>query len=493
MHSLFSNSAPLRSAMPRWQLLLVMAATLPLGACTLWHDFTRPEMSIPAAFKEGPAPGWKNAEPADGLPGGNWWEIFGDAELNALEEQVEISNQNILASEAQFRQAQALTQQYRSEYFPTVSATASSTRSKPASNNANLSNFNPQINTVYRAGLTASWEPDLWGRVRRLVEAGNAGADASLADLQAVKLSAQAEVAQYYFQLRVADANRKLLDDTVVAYERTVQLTRNQYNVGVAARADVVAAETQLKTVRAQAVDIGVVRAQLEHAIAVLIGKAPADFAIVASREPFTKLPPAIPAGIPSQLLERRPDIAAAERRAQAANAQIGVAKAAYFPALTLAPSVGYQSYSFSQLFDTPSFFWSIGPALAQTIFDGGLRKAQTAQAKAVYDQNAALYKQTILGAFQEVEDNLASLRILEQEASLQDEAVQSSRESVQITTNQYKSGIITYLDVVTVQTSALNNERTALTIQGNRLVAAVTLVKALGGGWKSSELPMLK
>ena len=472
--------------------MCVVVASLLLGAC-IWPDFIKPEMPVPAAFKEAPGSStgpWKSAEPADGIPNGKWWEIFGDAELNKLAEQVEISNQNIRVSEAQFRQAQALTRQYRSEYFPVITANASAVRSKPASNNANLANYNPQINTAYRATLGASWEPDLWGRVRRLVEAGNAGTDASIGDLEAVKLSAQAEVAQYYFQLRVADASRKLLDETVAAYERTVQLTRNQYNVGVAARADVVIAETQLKSVRAQAVDIGVTRSQLEHAIAVLIGKAPADFSIAPSTAPFTTLPPAIPVGVPSQLLERRPDIAAAERRTQAANAQIGVAKTAYFPALTLAPTAGYQNYSFSNLFDTPSFFWSIGPALAQTLFDGGLRKAQTAQAIAVYDQNAALYKQTILGAFQEVEDNLASLRILEEEAALQQEAVLSSRESVEITTNQYKSGIITYLDVVTVQTNALNNERTALTIQGNRLVAAVTLVKALGGGWNINQLP---
>lgn len=475
------------------QRLCIALTAILLGACTIWPDFLKPEMPVPATFKEsgdtsniGP---WKNAEPADGLPSGKWWEVFGDTELNQLVEQVEISNQNIRVSEAQFRQAQALTRQYRSEYFPTITANASANRSKPASNNANLANYNPQINTTYRASLGATWEPDLWGRVRRLVEAGNAGADASMGDLEAAKLSAQAEVAQYYFQLRVADANRKLLDETVAAYEKTVQLTRNQYNVGVAARADVVIAETQLKSVRAQAVDIGVTRSQLEHAIAVLIGKAPADFAIAPSNAPFTTLPPAIPAGVPSQLLERRPDIAAAERRTQAANAQIGVAKTAYFPALTLAPSVGYQSYSFSRLFDTPSFFWSIGPALAQTLFDGGLRKAQTAQAMAVYDQNAALYKQTILGAFQEVEDNLASLRILEQEAALQQEAVLSSRESVQITTNQYKAGINTYIDVITVQTNALNNERTALAIQGNRLVAAVTLIRALGGGWHKEQL----
>lgn len=470
---------------------IVLLPALLLAACAIGPDYRKPEMEVPASFKEG-GDLWKTAQPADEIPSGRWWEVFNDPVLNGLEEQVEISNQNIRASEAQFRQAQALTKQYRSEYFPLVTGNLSANRSKPASNNANLTNYNPNINTTYRINLGASWEPDLWGRVRRSVESGTANAQASAADIQAAKLSAQAELAQYYFQLRVADANRKLLQDTVAAYEKTLQLTRNQYNVGVAARADVVVAETQLKTIRAQAVDIGVQRAQLEHAIAVLIGKSPSEFAITALDTPFASLPPPIPAGIPSQLLERRPDIAAAERRTQAANANIGVAKSAYFPALTIAPTVGYQSYSFAHLFDTPSFFWSIGPALAQTIFDGGLRKAQTQQAIAVYDQNVALYKQTVLGAFQEVEDNLASLRILEEEAALQAEAVASSRESVQITTNQYKAGISTYIDVITVQTSALNNERTALAIQGNRMVAAVTLIRALGGGWHSSELQKL-
>ncbi len=279
-----------------------------------------------------------------------------------------------------------------------------------------------------------------------------------------------------------------MLDDTVAAYEKSLQLTQNQYNVGVAARADVVTADTQLKSAKAQAVDVGVQRAQLEHAIAILIGKAPAEFSIAPLTSRFELLPPSIPLGVPSQLLERRPDIAAAERRAASANAKIGVAEAAFYPDLTLSAEAGFQSTSFAKWLTFPARFWTLGPALAQTIFDGGLRKAQTAQAVAD-DQSVATYRQTVLGGFQEVEDNLAALRILEQEAALQDEAVKAARESVQITTNQYKAGIVNFLNVVNVETIALDNERTALTIQSNRLSAAVLLIKAVGGGWNASEL----
>jgi NodT family efflux transporter outer membrane factor (OMF) lipoprotein len=334
-----------------------------------------------------------------------------------------------------------------------------------------------------------SWEADLWGSIRRSVEAASTNAQASIADIEAAKLSAQAELAQDYFLLRIADARKALLDDTVAAYQKSLQLTQNQYNVGVAARADVVTADTQLKSAKAQAVDVGVQRAQLEHAIAILIGKAPAEFSIAPLTSKFALLPPPIPVGVPSQLLERRPDIAAAERRAASANAKIGVAEAAFYPDLTLSGELGFQSSSFAKWLTLPSRFWTLGPALAQSIFDGGLRKAQSAQAVAVYDQSVATYRQTILGGFQEVEDNLAALRILEQEAALQDDAVKAARESVQITTNQYKAGIVDFLNVVNVETIALDNERTALTIQSNRLSAAVSLIKAVGGGWNASDL----
>lgn len=456
-----------------------------LSACTVGPDYVKPTMDVPAAFKE--QQGWKTAQPQDELPRGKWWEIFGDSTLNQLIEQVEVSNQNLRAAEAQYRQAQALAQQAGAAYYPTVTGGVSATRNRPSGSNS--STFNPRTTTTYNLNLGVSWEPDLWGSIRRSVEAGTANAEASAADIESAKLSAQAELAQDYFLLRIADERKTLLEDTVAAYQKSLQLTQNQYNVGVAARADVVTADTQLKSAKAQAVDVGVQRAQLEHAIAILIGKAPAEFSIAPLTSKFELLPPPIPLGVPSQLLERRPDIAAAERRAASANAKIGVAEAAFYPDLTLSAEVGLQSSSLAKWLSLPSRFWTLGPALAQTIFDGGLRKAQTAQAVAVYDQDVATYRQTILGGFQEVEDNLAALRILEQEAALQDDAVKSARESVQITTNQYKAGIVNYLNVVNVETIALDNERTALTIQSNRLSAAVLLIKAVGGGWDASKL----
>ncbi len=465
---------------------MLMAACIMTG-CSVGPDYVKPEMQVPAKFKE--QNGWVVAQPQDTLPKGKWWELFGDADLNALAEQVEISNQNIKVAEAQYRQAQALRDQSHAAYFPTVTANLSVTRSRPATNSSNAVNYDPNLNTSYRGSLGASWEPDLWGRVGRSVESGDASIQASAADIENAKLSAQAELAQDYFLLRIADARKQLLDDTVTAYERSLKLTQNQYAVGVVARADVVAAETQLKSAKAQAVDVGVQRAQLEHAIAVLIGKAPSELTIEPLKASYVTLPPNIPLAVPSQLLERRPDVAGAERRAAAANAQIGVAKSAYFPALTIAPTFGYQTSSFSRFLEYPTRFWSIGPALVETIFDGGLRKAQTAQAVATYDQNVATYRQTVLGAFQEVEDNLASLLILQEEAQLQDEAVKASRESVEITRNQYKAGTVDFLSVVNVEAIALNNERTALTIQGSRLTSAVLLVKALGGGWDTTQL----
>ncbi len=464
------------------RLSIPLSLAAMLGACSVGPDYVKPEITAPVAFKE--AQGWKTAQPSDELPRGKWWEIFQDTELNALIEQVEVSNQNIRAAEAQFRQARALAQQARAGLFPTVSGNVSVTNSRtPSSNSSN--NVSPI--TQHKLGLDASWEPDIWGKVQRSVEAGNADVQASAGDLQAARLSAQAELAQDYFLLRIADARKKLLEDTVAAYEKSLQLTKNQYAAGIVSRGDVVVAETQFKSTQAQAVDVGVQRAQLEHAIAVLIGKAPAEFAIATVAS--TPTLPQIPVGIPSELLERRPDIAAAERRAASANAKIGVAESAFYPALTLSASAGLQSSSFAKWLSYPSRFWALGPALAQTIFDGGLRKAQTAQAVAVYDQNVANYRQSVLTAFQEVEDNLVALNVLEQEAQLQDAAVKSARESVAITTNQYKAGTVSYINVVNVQTIALTNERTALTILGNRLTAAVLLVKALGGGWHATEL----
>jgi NodT family efflux transporter outer membrane factor (OMF) lipoprotein len=448
-----------------------------LSACAVGPDYKRPEVPVSSAYKE--AGEWKRAQPQDDLDRGKWWGVFGDPQLDALVEQVEISNQNVLVAEAQFRRARALVASSRAAYFPTLDADASVVRSRSPTGVIGGTTAG-RIITNHSASLNSAWEADLWGRLRRAVESSEAGAQASAADLAAARLSAQAELASSYFQLRILDAQKRLLEDTVAAFRKSLDLTKNRYDAGVAAKVDLVQAETQLKSTQAQAIDTGVQRAQLEHAIAVLIGKAPAEFSV--APVPLAVAMPRVPMGLPSELLERRPDVPAAERRVAAANAQIGVAKAAYFPSLTLSASYGSRSAVASQLFAAPTGFWSIGPALAQSIFDAGLRRAQTEQAIAAYDATVAEYRQAVLAGFQEVEDNLAALRILGEE-------VRAARESVELTTNQYKAGIVSYVNVVTVQTTQLNNERTAVGILGRRLVAAVTLVKALGGGWNAAEI----
>jgi NodT family efflux transporter outer membrane factor (OMF) lipoprotein len=465
----------------------VVCAIAGLAACSVGPNYVRPPVETPSAYKE--AQGWKQAEPRDERPRENWWEVFNDAQLDALVMQVAITNQTIKAAEARVREVKALTQQARAAFFPIVTANASATRSGSGGGTRSTSSGTTVtlggVHNNYNVALDVNWEIDLWGRVRRTVEASEATGEASAADLESAKLSAQAQLAEDYFLLRAQDAQIRLLNDTVAAYERSLQLTRNQYAVGVVGRADVAQAETQLKSTQAQAIDATVQRAQLEHAIAILIGKPPAEFSIAAEAVP-TEFP-VIPVDLPSELLERRPDIAAAERRAAAANAQIGVAESAFFPSLTLSATGGFQSSVLSQLFSLPSRYWSLGPALAQIIFDAGLRRAQTAQAIATYDENVANYRQTVLTGFQEVEDNLAALKILEQEAAVQDEAVKAARESLAIVLNQYRAGTANYLAVVVIQAAALNNERTALTILGRRLTASVALIKALGGGWKEA------
>ena len=468
---------------------LVAATTIVLlAACTVGPNYVKPAADTPAKFKE--LDGWKSAQPRDQELRGKWWEAYNDPLLNSLEEQVSISNQNLVQATAQYRQARALVQSARAGYWPTASAGASVTRSQSPSSfvSANQSLNARGPSTSYSLSLDASWELDLWGRVRRTVESNEASAQASAADLDALRLSTQAELAQNYFQLRALDAQKQLFDGTIVAYRRSLTLTQNQYTAGIVAKVDVIQAQTQLKTTQAQALDIGVQRAQLEHAIALLLGKPASEYSLAPA--PLATMPPVMPTGMPSALLERRPDIAAAERRMAAANAQIGVAEAAYYPSLTLSASGGYRSSSFADWLTVPSRFWSVGPALAQTLFDGGLRRAQTAQAIAAYDANVAGYRQTVLTGFREVEDNLVALRILEEEAAIQDEAVQNARQSVALTNNQYKAGIVSYLNVVTVQATALANERTAVDILNRRLAASVLLVKALGGGWDASTLP---
>jgi NodT family efflux transporter outer membrane factor (OMF) lipoprotein len=466
----------------------VLALATLLSACAVGPDYVRPAMETPAAFKE--SKDWKVAEPRDHELGDHWWETYNDPLLNSLITQIDISNQNLAQAEAKYRQASALVQAARAAYFPTVGANVSSTRSGRGSNSSsNSSSSNSsRVTTTNSLALNAGWEPDLWGKVRRTVESNQASAQASAADLQAARLSAQAALAQDYWQLRILDAQKILLEDTVAAYQRSFQLTQNQYAAGVVSKADVIQAQTQLKSAQAQMIDLGVLRAQTEHAIALLVGQAASTFSIAPA--PLAAVVPAIPTGIPSALLERRPDISAAERLAAAANAQIGVAKAAYFPALTLSASGGFQSNSFVNWLTLPSRVWSLGPALAQTIFDGGARKAQTDQAIAAYDSSVAAYKQTVLTSFQEVEDNLAALRILEEEAQVQDETVQSARLAVTLILNQYKAGLVNYTSVATVQATSLSAEDSALSILNRRMAASVKLIAALGGGWNQAELP---
>jgi NodT family efflux transporter outer membrane factor (OMF) lipoprotein len=459
----------LKSFVPR-VIAVALAATL--ASCSLMGpDYRRPQMVTPPEYKE--SKDWKIAEPRDGVPRGKWWEIFGDTQLNALAEKVEKSNQNLRIAEAQYRRAQAVVQSSRSGLFPVVSGDASVTRSG--------SSTRAPANG-YDLTARASWEIDVWGRVRREVESSEASAQASAADVESVRLLVQSELVTNYLLLRVLDTQKNLLDENAVAFAKTLELTQNRYKAGIAGRVDVAQAETQLKSTRAQSIDTGVQRAQFEHAIAVLLGAAPSEFALPVA--PIRFVMPSIPPGVPSELLERRPDVAAAERRVAAANAQIGVAKAAFFPALTLSAVAGFGSSSFANWLNWPSRFWSLGPALAQSIFDGGLRQSLSDQAIASYDASVATYRQTVLTAFQDVEDNLATLRILEQEAKVQEEVVNSARLSVELTLNQYKAGIVSYLNVAIVQTSLLNNERAALALLARRLAAAAQLVRALGGGW---------
>jgi len=468
-------------------LSTVAGTMMVIVACTVGPDYIRPTAESPGSFKE--LEGWKRAQPKEDAIRGAWWDLFNDPQLNALEEKVDISNQNLVAAEAQFRQARALVQEARSSYFPVASVLGSYARSRRSANlTGSAAASSATVNSNYLMEGDISWELDVWGRVRRAVEANRAGAQASAADLEAVRLSAQAELAQNYFLLRAVDAQKKLLDETIISFQKSLDLTKNRYESGVASKGDVVVAETQVKTTQAQSIDLGVQRSQLEHAIATLIGTPASLFSIPVT--PLTDAPPDIPIGVPSELLERRPDIAAAERRVAAANAQIGVAQAAFYPTVTLSASGGFQATDLSKWLSWPSRFWSFGPAISELLFDGGLRRAQTDEARAAHDASVALYRQTVLTGFQEVEDNLAALRVLEEEAKVQDEAVKAAEQSVTVTTNQYKAGIVNYLGVVTVQVIALNNSKTAVNILGNRLSAAVLLIKALGGGWNASGLP---
>jgi len=473
-------SHPVRRLRP---LALALLAGAVLAGCAIGPDYRRPEIATPAQFKQ--ADGWRQAAPADALARGAWWELYGDAELNALAERLNGANQTVAQYEAQYRQARALARSARGALFPSVNASVGRTRSGSASSSTGAGAGS--VRNSYDAQLSASWELDLWGKLRRTVEAENASTAASLADLAAIRLSLQSELVQNYLQLRVMDEQQRLLQATVEAYRRSLQMTQNQYKAGVAARAEVAQAQTQLKSTEASLVDLRWQRAQLENAIAVLLGVPPADFSL-AVREAVPPLPD-IPLALPSQLLERRPDIASAERSVIAANAEIGVAEAAWFPDLTLSASGGYSSNSFRDWISVPNRFWSLGPQLALTLFDAGQRSAEVDRRVAAYDQTVAQYRQTVLDGFREVEDYLVQLKVLEEEAAVQREALDAARESLRLSTNQYKAGLISYLDVVSVQTTALSNERSALTLLQSRLIASAQLVVALGGGWHSDLL----
>jgi NodT family efflux transporter outer membrane factor (OMF) lipoprotein len=465
----------------------ILAAALITGSgCSVGPDYVRPSAETPSAYKEISGVEWKPAQPSDGTGRGPWWDVFADPLLDNLETGVSITNQNLLAAEAQYRQARALVLVARAQFFPTITVGAGYTRMQVSGTLANVKPLPASSDFIFPVDL--AWEIDVWGRVRRTVEANRASAQASAGDLEATRLLLQSELAQDYFMLRTVDATRQLFDAAIAAYQTSLQLTRNRYAAGVVSAADVALAETQLKTTQAQATDLGIQRAQLEHAIAILIGQPPATFELAVAPLPMS--PPSVPVGVPSELLERRPDVAAAERRVAAANAQIGVAVAAYFPTVTLSATAGFESGSIAKWFLWPSRFFSVGPALKETVFDGGLRSGQTAEARAAYDASVANYRQTVLTAFQDVEDNLAALRILETETRQQDDAVLAAERTLVLTTNQYRAGTISYLNVVVAQTAALTSEQTAVGIAGRRLAASVLLIKALGGGWSADRLP---
>jgi NodT family efflux transporter outer membrane factor (OMF) lipoprotein len=456
------------------------------SGCTVGPKYRRPAAEVPPAYKE--VGDWKPAQPNDQNLGGNWWEIFHDPQLNALEAQVNVSNQNLKAAEAQYTQARALLRYQRADFFPTINAGASATRNRISNHRPASTVSNGVTYSDFQIPFELSYQIDVWGRVRRTVEAYRDQAQASAADLAAVNLSMHAQLALDYFQARTLDAEEQLLNSTVSQYEQALELIKSRFAGGIASDVEVQQAETQLETTRAQAIDVGVARAQYEHAVAVLIGKPPASFSLAPL--PLTTPPPVISVGLPSDLLERRPDIASAERQMAAANAQIGVAKAAYFPNISLGATGGFESSAITTLISGPSVLWSAGPSALFTVFDVGRRRAASDQAIAGYNQTVANYRQTVLTGFQQVEDNVAALRILEHEAQVQDTAVTASQKYLELATTRYEGGVTSYLEVTTAQGAALSDEVTAVNILGRRMVAAVTLVQALGGGWNSSELP---
>ncbi|HTX14322.1 MAG TPA: efflux transporter outer membrane subunit [Candidatus Baltobacteraceae bacterium] len=468
----------------------LIALGLPLAGCTVGPNYVRPPADVPPAYKEAASPGFENAQPSDALAKGKWWEIYGDSQLNSLEEQVTVSNQSLRAAQAQFAQARAAVQVARAAYYPTVSGSGSASRTRQSQNGPLFGASSPINYNDFQLPIDASWEPDVWGRVRRTVEAARSEAQASAADLANVDLSLHAELALDYFELRGLDSQKKLLDSTVVSYEKALELTNSRFTGGIASAVDVAQAQTQLETTRAQDEDVDVQRTAFEHAIAVLIGKPPADFSQMPT--PLTAPPPPVPASLPSELLERRPDIAAAERRVQEANAQIGVARSAYYPQFTLTGDGGFESSRLGTLLQGPAGFWALAGSAAELIFDGGERHGMTAEARAGYDESVDNYRQTTLSAFEDVEDNLAALRILQGEARTQDAAVAAAEHSLDLSITRYKGGVANYLEVTTAQSAALSDERAAVDILTRRMAASVLLIKAVGGGWNVSQIPSM-
>jgi NodT family efflux transporter outer membrane factor (OMF) lipoprotein len=463
--------------MRRVQSMILALAVGLTSACAVGPDYKRPDVEAVDVYKE--VGDWKPSSPADSIDRGAWWNIFGDDQLDQLERQVNISNQNVKAAVAAYDQAHAMVQQSQAGFWPQITATASRERGNQAPDGGKFTDS---------AGLAASWDIDVWGQLRRTLENSTTSAQASAAALAAAQLSAQATLATDYFELRAQDQLQHLLDDTVVAQQLSLKITGSRYKYGVAAKADVVSAQAQLLSSQALQINAKVQRAVLEHAIAVLIGHQPGNFSLAAAS--MRSDVPTVPAGVPSTLLERRPDIAQAERKVAAANAEIGVAVSAFFPSLTLGASDAYVGNSVSHLITAPNRIWSFGPQLALSVFDAGLRRSQVAQARAAYEASVANYRQTALAAFEQVEDQIATLRILQDQAAVEESAVKAAKEAESLTLDQYKAGTVPYSSVIAAQTTTFSSEQTALTVLSNRLQASVTLISALGGGWTSSDLP---
>ena len=467
---------------------------LALAGCRVGPNYNRPPAPVSAKFKESPPAGWKQAEPGGAFLPVKWWQIYNDPALNALEEQVSISNQNVLQAEAQYREAKAVAREARAALFPTVSGNISVTETHAGGvgvTNASTGTNSPANSgnrTFYSLPVNVSWEPDLWGSIRRSITGNIATAQATAADLDAARLLFQAELAQDYFQIHGIDGEADLLGRTTVSYEEFLTLTRNRFASGVASDLDVAQAESQLYSAQASLIELGVQRAQLEHAIAILIGKPPADLSIAPAS--LNLPPPPVPIALPSDLLERRPDVAGSERRVAAANEQIGIAMAAFYPVLNVSADAGFQSSSISSWFSWPTLFWSVGPQLSQTLFDAGRRRAVVAQERAAYDATVAAYRQSVLTALQQVEDNLAALRILATESDKQQQTIQATDRALNISTVQYKAGTTSYLTVTIAQAASLNSQTAAVVLLSRRLTASVLLVQALGGGWSATRLP---